>query len=478
MISVFVKEQKRYNYSELANLFQCNYQEMNSFIKKLKRFGILKNFKSRDKQLEIAVLQSDEFDLVEEYSESDNYYFSFVGIVVVFGRVLKCYPKYISSNLEPTSHFMTVLKVLERYKAKEQVINSFENLDGNGFFNLLGIIIDLIEDYYEYGIYINEKDIIEINGSGEIIWDYTVNESPVLISENRLFYTELYTQNRINSGNDYFTRLHEFILTICSRELKRAGLLDLFEIIPVLISEEQIEDFGEKDQILYMIQKELSIQYNTRKQRVLSLMYTYILNHKKLSDNNHFSFFGTVSFNIVWEKVCSDIMVNQLYKPLSSLSVPLKIDSNFKLIEIIEKPKIYATDNGVVHEANDTLIPDIISFYINEELKQFIIFDAKYYTPSQNSEKISGYPGISDITKQYLYQLAYKKFIEDSGFTTVKNCFLMPTESNKVSNKGKIKIDFLSQLGLEDIDIRQLPAEEVYNLYLRNEKFNIENLKL
>ena len=50
----------------------------------------------------------------------------------------------------------------------------------------------------------------------------------------------------------------------------------MFNIATVELSEEQVDDFGDDDYILYRIQNELNVQYNTRKQLVLKAMYAYI----------------------------------------------------------------------------------------------------------------------------------------------------------------------------------------------------------
>ncbi|EIA5343687.1 LlaJI family restriction endonuclease, partial [Enterococcus faecalis] len=104
--------------------------------------------------------------------------------------------------------------------------------------------------------------------------------------------------------------------------------------------------------------------------------------------------------------------------------------------------------------------------------------DAKYYNLVLEKERLSGYPGVSDVTKQYLYQLAYKRFIKKGGFLSVKNCFLMPTEESVVIEKGYVNMSMLDDLGLESIQIRQLPVNEIYSYYLRNKKFDITRLNL
>ncbi|WRK55189.1 LlaJI family restriction endonuclease [Coprobacillaceae bacterium CR2/5/TPMF4] len=118
-------------------------------------------------------------------------------------------------------------------------------------------------------------------------------------------------------------------------------------------------------------------------------------------------------------------MDNQLDVPLGALNLPAPLkdgyDKKQKLIELIEKP--LWTITGKV--AKDTLIPDLVSIFQNDGNHEFIIFDAKYYNAHLEKGIIpSGQPGIESITKQYLYQLAYQKFIKDHEFSAVKNCFL------------------------------------------------------
>ena len=172
-------------------------------------------------------------------------------------------------------------------------------------------------------------------------------------------------------------------------------------------------------------------------------------------------------------------MDNQLDVPLGilKLPVPLKEDYNRrqKLIELIEKPLWTITGKC----AKDTLIPDLVSICKVNEQHQFIIFDAKYYNAHLEKGIVpTGQPGIESITKQYLYQLAYQRFIEDHKFSSVKNCFLLPTENNEIVDKGEVRMEMLSNLGLQDIKIRLIPATMAYDLYLSGSKMDMERLDL
>jgi hypothetical protein len=317
-------------------------------------------------------------------------------------------------------------------------------------------------------------EIVESNGTGEILWDKTINETFSLLLNNHPYYVDLQTQKRVTNDYDYFKRLHECILTKASNDMKDAGLLDLFEITEIDLTDEELEDFGEKGYILSCIEKELNKQYNTRKQLVLKTIYAFIDHSGRLNDIDCLSMFGTNSFNLVWESVCAEIMNNQLYKQLGTIQLPYPLKSEYskdsKLMDLIEKP--YWSETGKT--ANDTLVPDLVTITGN----QFIIFDAKYYNVKLVYGKTpKGQPGIESVTKQYLYQLAFQRFIEDHGFIA-KNCFLMPTEKNEIEDKGEVSMVMLSNLGLKSIKVRFIPAIMAYELYLTGRRMDILKLGL
>ena len=198
--------------------------------------------------------------------------------------------------------------------------------------------------------------------------------------------------------------------------------------------------------------------------------------------------FGTNCFNLVWEKVCAEVMDNQLQKPIGGLRLPVPLAEQYrsmrhkKLIDLIDKPQWSGTAPGgdvFVKQAEDTLIPDLISIVNVDGDCQFIIFDAKYYNIQlDHNKKLRGQPGIESITKQYLYQLAYQPFMEAHQICTVRNCFLMPTASAEIIEKGTASLAMLRNLGLEDIQVRLLPADMMYRHYIENTKLNVRMLNL
>lgn len=477
MISEFVREQKRYTQKDLCRILKNLEEKAIPLIRKLKEFGVLKAVKASDIQRDMSDLQDEDIEVVDVEVGEDEflYVFTFVGVIVVAGCVLKCYPKYLLRADQPRDELRQVLKVLEKYNTKEQIVRMFNDSSESSAFNLLAVLLFLLQDYYENGVYSNTEDIIESNGSGEILWDKTINETFTLLANNRPYYINLQTKKRVTDDYDYFKRLHECVLTKASAELRDAELLDLFEITGVDLTDETLDDFGEDEYILYRIEKELNTQFNTRKQLLLKTIYAYIAQSGSLYDTDCLSLFGTNSFNLVWEGICADIMDNQLDVRLGVLQLPIQLNPEYdkkqKLIDLIEKPLWSATGKT----AADTLIPDLVSISGD----QFIIFDAKYYNAQLEPDNPpKGQPGIESVTKQYLYQLAYQKFINDHGFSDVKNCFLMPTENCEIEDHGEASMEMLSSLGLQNIKVRFLPADMVYDHYLSGRKMDIKMLGL
>lgn len=331
MISEFVREQKRYTQKELCGILKCSEEKAIPLIRKLKEFGVLKTVKSSDTQRDMSDLQDEDIEVADVEVGEDEflYVFTFVGVIVVAGRVLKCYPKYLLNTKQPRDELRQVLKVLEKYNTKEQIVRMFNDSSESNVFNLLAVLLFLLQDYYENGVYSNTEDIIESNGSGEILWDKTINETFTLLANNRPYYIDLQTKKRIIDDYDYFKRLHECVLTRASIELKDAELLDLFEITGVDLTDETLDDFGEVEYILYRIEKELNMQFNTRKQLLLKTLYAYIAQNGSLYDTDCLSLFGTNSFNLIWEGLCADIMDNQLEVRLGALQLPTQLKPEY-----------------------------------------------------------------------------------------------------------------------------------------------------
>ena len=439
-------------------------------MKKTKQIYI-KELKHYSKRELLENLQEKDLDKLLKYSiinkDNQTYQFNYVGVIIIDDLVINCYPKYFPEINEKS--FKQVIKVIKKYDSLHDNFN-YQNEELTDIsFNLISMMIFFLEDYYEYGVYSNIQNILEINGNGEIDWNRTINYTDPIIKNKRPYYVELYTKYKIDDLYDYFRLLHEYIITICSKKLEDLGLLELFDLTPVEISDKDQVDFGELNFILEKLEKELNVEFNSHKIKLLKSMHTFLSEKNSFSNENYLTLYGTSTYHVIWEEMCRKVFGDKLNWSLSDLKLK---DSKTKLIDVIKKPQWIYKDI-VTHEADGTFIPDIVTFWQN----QFIILDAKYYKLRFDENHLSGQPSLESITKQYLYELAYKEFINKYEFIGVKNAFLLPKYTGKIENVGVAKLEILSNLGLEDIQVIMLPVDMINQHYLDNKKISIENLK-
>lgn len=480
MANGFFRERKHYRIHDIAKeLNNISIEEAKHLVGILKKYGVVKAVKASKPEYEdlsnVDIVLTD----VVENNEDIEYIFDFVGVIMLEQQVFKCYPKYIHSSNEPIDQLKQILKVIKKYNEKEQLVHLFNGEDEDKLFNRLAVSLHLLEDYFQNGVYTNQHDVIETNGEGEILWDKTINETFAYIQNNRPYYVELQTINSVDNEMDYFRRLHECVISQCSRELCEAGLLDLFELSEAELTNSILDDFGDIDYIKYRLENEIKQQFVTRKQILLKTLYTYVSNAKVSQEDLSYSLYGTNSFNLVWEDVCKHNFKNCLDKRVEDLPTKLRkklsYPLNAKLIELIEKPE-WTQNEPFVFAKADTLKPDLVSIYSVEPEKEycFAILDAKYYCidfkKTKGEYRVQGNPGVADVTKQYLYQLAYENFIDEQGYKYTLNAFLCPKEKVH-ENYGLVEMRMMQKVLQGNscgIYVVKLCAEDMYKLYISN----------
>lgn len=519
VISAYVREDWYYSIESIKEMFLFNKESysteeevsrhLKSYIKELLSRNILKAEKKQ---------QPDEADIeFENYDDSDlvantkRYKFSFVGIAICQNRIIYVYPKYIGSatalpTYEPQKELTQVVRVIEKYsreKTKQDIrdIDLFVNEDDNSKPNTLSVMLFLLEDYASNGPYETDEAIIEINGSDNILWQKTIDDTYPIITDNRPLYVELYTQRNVCDDYDFIRRLHAYVVTSCSYEIDAAGLNDFFSLPYAEISDDEIDSFGDTDYILEKLDLALSETFDDRKIMVLKAMKLYFKSSKMLVGDTEIQLIGTRSFNLIWEEVCAKVFKSQKadksrhpdvteIEPNIDYSV---INKEFTqkpptLVELIKQPIWKKYKKGSTGLPTATLKPDYLRFENTGQRNHYIfyILDAKYYCPVWTDNKIEGQPGVEDVAKQYMYFIAYKDILKQlrevqHQTVEVKNYFLMPQRENDPKVMGYVKFDVLKDLdidiGLGVVEVRMLSPTFMFNHYLNNTTANLADLQ-
>lgn len=312
MKSAYFREGQHYSFSEIKKKFSLDDETAKKRINLLRRCNILKII--RKEKFGYSDLSSQDLIINELPEDSSDFFyaFSFVGIILLENLVLKCYPKYIDNADEQNDaallqKFKTIIKVIKKYNGQSQQISLYNGEEEGKTFNRLAISLYILQDYFENGLYTNQKENIELNAEGEILWSNTIDGTSAFIKQSAPYYLDFYTRKNEDNELDFIRRLHAAVITNCSNELKNADILNLFDLDEAILTQEKIEDFGDTDFIKYRLEKELKTQFVTKKQNLLKTLYTYISEVDSTETFETFSFYGTNSFNLVWEKACAEL---------------------------------------------------------------------------------------------------------------------------------------------------------------------------
>lgn len=473
-----VRELRPYSLAELSEKMGQDEQRTLACVRRLLDCGIVR-YRTGTEQ--------DDFERADEIgaTEEQRYQFRYVGIALVGTTAFVCFPKYIRSNEPPVEELRLMLRVVRR-------LDTFGELPQaslkDGTTNRLAVIVRLIELYEERGVYDNYEDSRELNGNGVIDWGRTVDTITPVLSDGRPVYLDYWTKKTRRDESDLVTRLHRAILTECSRFLARSGIAGLLGLGEIGLSDETPEDFGDADVLDSRLERERASQFVTWKQEAIDLMRLYLGEGGIAAEHNQVLCMGTTAYYHAWELACKVAFGDLLDRKLGSLPVELagkwRGRSRETLLQIIPRPLWKRPGGGVCGDA-DTLIPDTVTFARGGDgARLFCIYDAKYYVPSE-SGRITGQPGVESVTKQFLYQSAYRNFVLDHGFDHVVNAFLVPSEENEP--RLLATVSFPEVLGAltsdipqfsEHIDMWLLPANLVFKQYLTSKSFDSPALEV
>lgn len=380
-----------------------------------------------------------------------SYRIEYVGIISYKDKLLAFLPKFLkedifNSKIEKQEELKLIMEVLKKAsKGSDEDFISTQGFDDNQI-TRLALIEELLKDYIEYDLYEKEVHSYELNGNGEIDWEYTMENEQSYIFNNRPIYLNYYTNEINTDDSNYIRRLHQYCLVLAIEELQTSPIEfiinDLIDI-PILNFNSDFEGFEDIDYMIKAIDYELKEVFSDRKIRLLNNLKLFISKEKGNSDNS-FNLWGTRKFWAVWEDICK-VIFNDQY-------------ANLK--DKIEKPKWIANNSNYINH-KDTLIPDVL--YVKEN--NLHIIDAKYYNFTFDKDgKLKGkQPVLESITKQFSYELAFK----NKGFNNIYNYFCIPVDKEPSSIVGKVEFSIYD---LEPIKVMQLDHREVFYSYLKNGK--------
>lgn len=385
-----------------------------------------------------------------------NYIFKFVGLIIFEEKTFCFLPKYyIKLNLNYEKlliDFSLIYNVLKIYGKGILGTENIHYLNEDQNTNLSQADY-FIKNYLDAGLYNKQK--YSLTNSGEDInWQLTVDTKTPMITRLGPIYLDIVNNSREIDNSNLIRKLHKSIIYFCYSNYNWIFNYELILDDDLAIS---ISDLGSIDSLKEAIRRELQNIYVSEKIFLLKKMLLFF-ESRETNISNQFQIYGTSYFSFIWEKVCSNYFRNEF---------------NQKFIEHIPKPEwIFKNGNSITKE---TLRPDIVSTFF--KLKKVVyILDAKYYFLCYSDESptfISGNPGISDVSKQFLYEFCLPKVVYENN--SMINAFLFPQiQDEKFKKIMEINFPIFRDRSILVITIS---PNFLFQRYIRNTYITIEEFE-
>lgn len=460
---IWFKEEYHYTYSDIENAICSSYKSLTKnevfyIVNSLQNEGVIKKIKLEESK---CSLHNASFNV--GINRIDCFLkFSFVGVIFVQNIAIYVYPKYIDNfqefnTNEKLRYFKQICNVIEKYNERSNMLFFSDLDDGNVVSSHLQYSFSILKHYFSNGIYQKMQSGYDTKVQGEIDWNKTIDEVSPYIQHNKPYYIDVEMINAVCDRDYYITKLEEVVLSDITREFSKLGIFELFNLKGIEITPLSLLEFdSDINHINILINKELQEEFVTSRRELLIYIYKYI---NEMYGNDRVSdifYYGTNSFNLIWQDVCSFVLG----------------DIKDSYVQLIDHPYWVISNGDSSNCTNEapTLRPDCIVIKNN----CFIILDSKYYIMRINEDKISGIIGVEDIVKQYAYLMAFQeKNIEI--VTSYKNVFIVPMLSSKNEMNclfGVVTLPFLEHITTSHIDILELNVNFMFNCYLNDVKNN------
>ena len=437
-----LQENSYYSREDLSRLINCSLEDISAFIKYMKEKEVCNS--DLKGQVSFRYVGMVEFPVVKS-SEIER-------------RIIFIEPKFIPADrrfigmdgIDDVQKI--VLRAILKYR-KAQQVSHFSNgriVSYEGCSTKLSTYLALIIDVIEKGAYQVPKVELVVNGQGDTDWNETFATVNPFFLDDRPCYVNMVNREIGYDDDTYISRLQMCLATKCFEYFEDIGIAEALGLFLDTSYDGELSDFGSLSYQKYRISNELRTQFEDDKKLTLMLMLAVVENKPYGSDNLDYQSFGISGFHALWEKAIKEVFCDELDMCPDQVFNEQEIDKLYELRsrdelfreklkkplkEFIDAPRWTKPNSTeeIVKELkrdkggeSDRLKPDFLAVLHKENrASTLVILDAKYYCPGFSGSSIEGVPGVGDINKQVLYQVAYADIIQTCGLN-VHNAFIFP----------------------------------------------------
>ncbi len=307
--------------------------------------------------------------------------------------------------------------------------------EGDEEFINFDVIMNLVNDFIEYGLYTELEKFTTLNNCGKINFPATVKRCRPLLTQQGAIYLDYLTDKKRIDEHELVKSVQVLALNDIS---KKIGWLIGFNVsIPTEKIHHRLGNY-----LVPLLIREKNQTFNSRKINLINLLIKYIQMTNGSESENSLPVCTAYNF---WENI--------LFETLGNVSKK-QLDKHFYVrhaYKDINTNKIVSTLKA--------LMPDIVY----KDTYSIVIMDAKYYPKGS-------LPTNEDITKQFAYMI--KAFGKWSDAYSYRNIFCLPTDKKSSLNNLQVVFDndINSEDGLTPIEILYLNFEEMLKTYVDGDK--------
>lgn len=371
--------------------------------------------------------------------------FEYVGITAYEGKMICVLPKHYSLGGlggKLLSEMVLVLKVIKKYSSSTSVQGEgrylhYDDVEESGMIALADYILD---DYSKYGYYYQEELRLVLNGEGETHWQKTIEQCEPVFAGRTPVYFDAYAVDSSIIKDHLIINLHKYAVYVCDRYF--GELLD-YCIPGIDDSVQDLSSLGSVEDLTVLVERELSVTYSDQKTGQLKALLSFLNNHAQF--DSQMMLYGTRHFETIWEEVCGSVLRNEYGNYADRIPKPAWM--------------IYPGSEPV---RKHTYNPDIIRTTSTLEENLFLIMDAKYYGIKFENGRLTGNPGVEDVSKQLLYDQALQE--AQAGFPRRLNLFLFPSmQEEAVTPFGYVNLEFLHR---SPVHLLYVSSHHMFAMYL------------
>ena len=348
----------------------------------------------------------------------DSDVFNFVGFIFENDKLLSVFPKHFFDNGEEgnTDSISLLFNVICKYNRTEKAnVNKFlgakHYLDSDYPFEQF---FEIYNYYKKYGIFKEEEYQYRNNSNGKISWKKTIQKANVIISDDNLIFTPLFSKHKIYE-NDFISECMTFVInhTITTFPF-------FLKLTPINEKISKMDFISNRKFVLRQLNKYKNYIYKDNNKKLLFNLIDFFEQIDKNPKGGSYHF-KIRYFDRIWEKIVEkylndyfvDVRVND--EEIQELIFNTEYKNPKSRFVIEEKKRTFKIENK---ENSKEIIPD----HLYENESSIYVFDSKYYQRiSELNYKQLAYTFLIGNHKEYCKKKLYSALILPGNYKSRYN---------------------------------------------------------